>query len=87
MFVYVLYQQALLFIHKLLCWGFHLFKDGCASLIDSSRKGVKIGAERVEYDREGLLKWRGAGAIGEWEYLRISCQFNNSVSQSTHRQF
>jgi len=39
MFVYVLYQQALLFIHKLLCWGFHLFKDGCASLIDSSGKG------------------------------------------------
>jgi len=39
MFEYVLYQQALLFIHKLLCWGFRLFKDGCASLIDSSGKG------------------------------------------------
>lgn len=79
MFVFVRYQQALLFIRNLLYCGFHFFKDGSASLIDSSGKG-DVGAERMENDEERLLKWKGVGAIGQWEYLRRSCQFNDLLA-------
>ncbi len=58
------------FISKLCCLFTSYFVGASASSktvvlpLSIPLARVKVGAELVEYDGEGLLKWRGAVAIG-----------------------